>query len=372
MTRISLTEAYDDRSVIAKLEKMSDQVEANTETCEQAVTSAQASAESAEASKQSAEEAKAGALDAQTKANEASAKANQASASVTDKVNKTGTATPQVITGTGGLQVQGDLSVGGDLTVSESGSVHFDGSDMEVGGMAIEKSSTATVLSNEAGGIRFKGSVTVPTTATGVKTQDAVNGQRLQADLDAYAPMVRTTGNQTVGGVKTFNNGYVGYRSDWNTVLTAVEGVEPTVGQYEKFAEVTSTSTGFNSVLEFIASSNNGCEYGMLLISGATNYAPNSNVACWIVRGVGNPSNKVLYKPSLYICKKSGVDVWDLVIKKVSTYGNVRYNVKVDTQYGFTSRIEDPHFKAVYEIMNDLSQYETAYNVAMALRSDEA
>ena len=204
MTRISLTEAYDDRSVIAKLEKMSDQVDANTETCEQAVASAQASAESAEASRQAAETAKAGALDAQTKANEASAKANQASASVTDKVNKTGTTTPQVITGTGGLQVQGDLSVGGDLTVSETGSVHFDGSDMEVGGMAIEKSSTATVLSNEAGGIRFKGSVTVPTTATGVKTQDAVNGQRLQADLDAYAPMVRTSGNQNVGGVKTF------------------------------------------------------------------------------------------------------------------------------------------------------------------------
>lgn len=206
MARISLTEAYDDRSVIAKLEKMSDQVDANTETCEQAVSQAQASAESAEQSKVASETAKAGALDAQTKANEASAKANEASASVTDKVNKTGTATPQVITGTGGLQVQGDLSVGGDLTVSETGSVHFDGSDMEVGGMAIEKDSSATVLSNESGGIRFKGSVTVPTVATGIKTQDAVNGQRLQADLDAYAPMVRTSGNQTISGRKDFIN----------------------------------------------------------------------------------------------------------------------------------------------------------------------
>ena len=121
-------------------------------------------------------------------------------------IKKTGDAVPQVVTGTGGIQVQGDLSVGGDLTVSETGSVHFDGSDMEVGGMAIEKDSTATVLSNEAGGIRFKGSVTVPTTATGVKTQDAVNGQRLQADLDAYAPMVRTSGNQTISGVKTFKS----------------------------------------------------------------------------------------------------------------------------------------------------------------------
>ena len=210
MTRISLSEAYDDRSVIAKLEKMSDQVDTNTETSNNAATSAQASAEASEASRQAAETAKAGALDAQTKANAASAKAESAAAQVIDKVAKTGTTTPQVITGTGGLQVQGDLSVGGDLTVSETGSVHFDGSDMEVGGMAIEKSSTATVLSNEAGGIRFRGSVTVPTTATGVKTQDAVNGQRLQADLDAYAPMVRTSGNQTISGIKTFGGGIIG------------------------------------------------------------------------------------------------------------------------------------------------------------------
>lgn len=204
MTRISLTEAYDDRSVISKLEKMSDQVDANTETCDSAVKEAKASAESSEASRQASETAKAGALDAQTKANEASAKAVQASAQVTDKVAKTGTSAPQIITGTGGLQIQGNLSVGGDLTVSESGSVHFGGSNMEVGGMVIEKSSTATVLSNEIGGIRFKGSVTVPTTATGVKTQDAVNGQRLQSDLDAYEPMVRTTGNQTITGNKRF------------------------------------------------------------------------------------------------------------------------------------------------------------------------
>lgn len=48
MTRISLTEAYDDRSVIAKLNKMADQVNANTETVGSAEESARQSAQSAQ------------------------------------------------------------------------------------------------------------------------------------------------------------------------------------------------------------------------------------------------------------------------------------------------------------------------------------
>lgn len=48
MTRISLTEAYDDRSVIAKLNKMADRVNANTETVESAEESARQSAQSAQ------------------------------------------------------------------------------------------------------------------------------------------------------------------------------------------------------------------------------------------------------------------------------------------------------------------------------------
>lgn len=370
MSRVSLTEAYDDRSVIAKLEKMSDQVDANTETANNAVSSAANSAEASEASRVAAETAKAGALDAQTKANAASAKAEAAAAQVTDKVAKTGTATPQVITGAGGLQIQGDVSVGGDLTVSETGSVHFDGSDMEVGGMAIEKDSSATVLSNEAGGIRFKGSVTVPTVATGVKTQDAVNGQRLQADLDAYAPMVRTSGNQTIGGVKTFNNGYVGQRTDWVNVLKPIDDVEPTVGQYEKFAEISSSTAGFNALVEFIPNSNTGAMYGLMGISGATNQSPTANNACWYIRGVGARGNKPIVKQAIYVCKKSGVDVWDLVIKKNEIYGNIAMMVKTETEYDVATLVNNTHFKSVYEIMNDLSAYETTYNVAMCVRDD--
>ena len=42
--------------------------------------------------------------------------------------------------------------------------------------------------------------IMVPTTATGVRDTQIANGSRIQNDLDAYAPMIRTTGSQTKVG----------------------------------------------------------------------------------------------------------------------------------------------------------------------------
>lgn len=46
--------------------------------------------------------------------------------------------------------------------------------------------------------------IMVPTTATGTRDTQIANGTRIQNDLDAYAAMVRTTGNQNIAGSKTF------------------------------------------------------------------------------------------------------------------------------------------------------------------------
>lgn len=46
--------------------------------------------------------------------------------------------------------------------------------------------------------------IMVPTTATGTRDTQIANGSRVQNDLAAYEPMVRTTGNQDIAGVKTF------------------------------------------------------------------------------------------------------------------------------------------------------------------------
>ena len=46
--------------------------------------------------------------------------------------------------------------------------------------------------------------IMVPTTATGLRDTQIANGTRIQNDLDAYSPMVRTTGAQTIAGDKIF------------------------------------------------------------------------------------------------------------------------------------------------------------------------
>lgn len=48
--------------------------------------------------------------------------------------------------------------------------------------------------------------ITVPTTATGVRDTQIANGTRIQNDLDAYAPMIRTTGVQKKIGAFTIAN----------------------------------------------------------------------------------------------------------------------------------------------------------------------
>lgn len=48
--------------------------------------------------------------------------------------------------------------------------------------------------------------IMVPTTATGVRDTQIANGTRIQNDLDAYAPMIRTTGVQKKIGAFTIAN----------------------------------------------------------------------------------------------------------------------------------------------------------------------
>ena len=50
-------------------------------------------------------------------------------------------------------------------------------------------------------GDTMTGNLGIPTTTTGSRDKLAVNGERLQNDLDNYEPMLRTTGNQTKSGV---------------------------------------------------------------------------------------------------------------------------------------------------------------------------
>lgn len=55
-------------------------------------------------------------------------------------------------------------------------------------------------------GDTMTGNLSIPLTGTGTRNSYAVNGERLQNDLDNYDFMVRTSGNQIIGGAKTFTS----------------------------------------------------------------------------------------------------------------------------------------------------------------------
>lgn len=64
-----------------------------------------------------------------------------------------------------------------------------------------------------AGGLDLRGTNRSPNTSVGADDTVIANGHRIVSELAAYTPMMRTTGNQTVDGVKSFNEGLYGVNS---------------------------------------------------------------------------------------------------------------------------------------------------------------
>ena len=120
-------------------------------------------------------------LDADADAQAAAASAAAAAGTLANAVKKTGEASQSIA---GDIAISGDLDVGGDADITGALDV------------------TGAITGNDASLI---GTVTVPTEATGTFTMKSANSTKVKNELDNYAPMVRTTGNQTVGGVKTFS-----------------------------------------------------------------------------------------------------------------------------------------------------------------------
>ena len=120
------------------------------------------------------------AADAHADALAAAASAASAAGTLANAVKKTGEASQSIA---GDIAVAGDLDVGGDTDITGA---------LDVTGM---------ITGNDASLI---GTVTVPTEATGTYTMKSANSTKIKNELDNYAPMVRTTGNQTIAGAKTF------------------------------------------------------------------------------------------------------------------------------------------------------------------------
>lgn len=100
-------------------------------------------------------------------------------------------------------QIEGELiSYDSRLTTNENTitdlSNHFNSFETE----------TKNTLNNKVNksGDTMTGNLVIPTTTTGVRDNLAVNGERLQNDLDNYSQMVRTSGNQLISGNKLFTD----------------------------------------------------------------------------------------------------------------------------------------------------------------------
>lgn len=118
-------------------------------------------------------------LDADADAAAAAASAAAAAGTLANAVKKTGETSQSIA---GDLAISGDLDVGGDADITGALDV------------------TGTIAGNDASLI---GTVTVPTEATGTYTMKSANSTKVKNELDNYAPMVRTTGNQTKAGILT-------------------------------------------------------------------------------------------------------------------------------------------------------------------------
>lgn len=75
-------------------------------------------------------------------------------------------------------------------------------------------------------GDTMTGNLSIPLTSTGTRDSYAVNGGRVQNDLDNYAFMVRTSGNQIIAGVKTFTNNPIIKSSDSQITMVGNNAVE--------------------------------------------------------------------------------------------------------------------------------------------------
>ena len=148
MTRVSLKEAYDNKDVVAQIYAIRDIAEGAEDTANGAVSTANTASEHVDALVPQVE----GAVQ---NANDASASAQASARTV--------------------------AGYDGRLSALETA----DGQNVKISGAQ-----------------NITGIKTVPTEATGSRSQQIANSNKIGAELDNYASMLRTTGNQTFSGVK--------------------------------------------------------------------------------------------------------------------------------------------------------------------------
>lgn len=222
MGRVSLTEDYDDRSVISKLNEMDKRVKENTSV----VTSAEASAkQSAQAAQETADRfaGSVGAVvqNANAQINASKAQVDQAKAEVDEAVTTVAQAVQTANNASASAQASAQTVAGYENRVTALETA--DGQNVKLSG------------SQSITGIK-----TVPTEPTGTLSKQVANSAKIGAELDNYSPMVRTTGNQRIAGNKEFIDNLTAIADKgYNRKTTFDWPNTPTTNQAKAYNEIT-------------------------------------------------------------------------------------------------------------------------------------
>ena len=204
-------------------------------------------------------------LDADADASAAAASAAAAAGTLANAVKKTGEASQSIA---GDIIVSGAVSVGSlgvgahaalvDATVSGHISVPAPTANSYAANKKYVDDKDALdvhLAGNEtiADVKTFSSSPIVPTVATGTADTKAANGTKVKNELDNYAPMIRTTGNQTKSGILTLssnlnlNKNSVG--GPFIQFLTTYDPANPAAGETARIE----TYDKDNNLLHYIA-----------------------------------------------------------------------------------------------------------------------
>lgn len=222
MGRVSLTEAYDDRSVIAKLNEMDKRVTENTTVVTSAEASAKASAQAAqETADRFAGSVGAVVQNANQQINASKAQVDQAKADVDATVTTVAQA----------VQTANDASASAQQSAQT-----VSGYESRV--TALETADEQNV--KLGGNQNITGIKTVPTEATGTKSKQIANSLKISAELDAYDTMVRTANAQIIGGPKQFTDNLTATGDKgYNRKTTFDWANDPTSNQAKAYNEIT-------------------------------------------------------------------------------------------------------------------------------------
>lgn len=161
--------------------------------------------------------------------------------------------------------------------------------------------------------------IMVPTTATGTRDTQIVNGTRIQNDLDAYAPMIRTTGNQTKTGIMTFARPIIGTFGDWHNDHSVTN-------KWVLYGKFKTSGAGRYIKIDCIQASNTAVCAGAYIIGLA------SHTGIFLYRKSVGSNDPLTGTNDFAVVQYQ--DDWYLAVKKTSVYGALIHRIDVYSFYG--------------------------------------